>query len=140
MEKASLGYPNQEQNIEVDISRLKVGADDMIIDGRVLRANDRIYDLLDVVAEPDSSSPASNQEIIVIDGRIYERVTKTKKAFPGEDTSASALHLGLHDEIMAAVMKIAENIVKEQVPVIAERLIREEIEKIKGETPSARGN
>jgi hypothetical protein len=38
---------------------------------------------------------------------------------------------GLHDEIMKRAVEIAERIAREVVPDIAERVIREEIEKLK---------
>ncbi len=124
--------------VDFDISQGKIGAEDMVIDGRVLRTNDRIYDLLDVVEEPPPAESNDGQEIIIIDGRVYERVAR-----PGKELFAATGGLGtlraplldnsLHDEIMKAAVKIAEAIVRESVPDIAERLIKEEIAKLKAD-------
>jgi len=38
---------------------------------------------------------------------------------------------GLHDEIMKRAQEIAEKVAREIIPDIAERVIREEIEKLK---------
>ena len=72
----------------------------MMIEGRVLRPEDRIYDLVDVV----------------------ERKTKL-----------AVVDTGIHDEILKRTEVIAEKIAREIIPAIAERVIREEIEKLKKE-------
>lgn len=151
--------------VEYDLPKGRVGAGDAVIDGRALRNVDRIIDLLDVVDEPpameevalggsvpkaaerifdltdiveDPSIAESHegQDIIVIDGRVYERVTRPRSV--KLETAVLLEHPpridnGLHDEIMKAVIKIAEGIVRDAVPDIAERVVREEIEKLKAE-------
>ncbi len=126
------------KTVDVDISKGKIGAEDMIIDGRLLRANDRIYDLLDVVEDEPLTESNAGQEIIIIDGRVYERVARPGKELytaTGRVGSATAplFDNSLHDEVMKAAVKIAEAIVRENVPEIAERLIREEIAKLKAD-------
>lgn len=114
--------------------------EDVFIDGRVLRASDRIYDLVDVIDDDEIAETKEEPEIVIIDGRAYERVAGPKKSsFSSskmtKDSAAPLLNDGLHDEIMKAVARIAEGIARESVPVIAEQIIREEIEKLKGNAP-----
>ncbi|MDZ4165388.1 MAG: hypothetical protein U1C55_09690 [Smithellaceae bacterium] len=134
------GQITPEMTVSIDISNGQIGIEDMIIDGRVLRASDRIYDLVDVLDDDVIADTKEEPEIIVIDGRVYERVAGPKNNVFGlsDKTNASTAPLfndGLHDEIMKAVTRIAEGIARESIPEIAERIIREEIEKLKGNTP-----
>jgi hypothetical protein len=107
---------------------------DIIIDGRLLKTDDRIYNLHDVDLVSDAKK---DREIIVIDGRVYERVLNPGDAvydLTDEVEKGSGGFMddpGLNEEIMKAVAKTTERIVKEMVPEIAERVIREEIEKLK---------
>lgn len=124
--------------VEADLSKGKIDEEDMVIDGRVLRGVDRILDLVDVVDDQPIVESHGGQDIIVIDGRVYERVTRPRNVML--DTAALTEHSappridnGLHDEIMKAVIKIAEGIVRDAVPDITERIIREEIEKLKAD-------
>lgn len=124
--------------MEIDISKGKIGSEDVVIDGKVLKAVDRIFELVDVVDDEPMVESRDGQDIIVIDGRVYERVTRPRQVML--ETSALMEHSappridnGLHEEIMKAVIKIAEGIVRDAVPDIAERIIREEIEKLKAD-------
>ncbi|MCX5853538.1 MAG: hypothetical protein NTZ24_02935 [Deltaproteobacteria bacterium] len=109
-----------------------VGKDDdkgMLIDGRLLRQDDRIYDLLDVIEDNNGPGNKEDREIIVIDGRVYERVTNPdEKVFDLTD----AVDEGSRDDVARRVAEIAERVAREIIPDIAERVIREEIEKLKG--------
>jgi hypothetical protein len=110
---------------------------DIIIDGRLLKTDDRIYNLHDVPGVNLVSDAKKDREIIVIDGRVYERVLNPGDAVYDltdvvEKGSGGFMYdPGLNEEIMKAVAETTERIVKEMVPEIAERVIREEIEKLK---------
>jgi hypothetical protein len=110
---------------------------DIIIDGRLLKPNDRIYNLHDVAEDNAESDSKKDREIIVIDGRVYERVSKPDDTVYDltdvvEKGSGGLMYdPGLNEEIMKKVAETTERIVKEMIPEIAERVIREEIEKLK---------
>lgn len=110
---------------------------DIIIDGRLLKTDDRIYTLHDVAGDNLVSDAKKDREIIVIDGRVYERVLNSDDAVYDltdvvEKGSGGFMYdPGLNEEIMKAVAETTERIVKEMVPEIAERVIREEIDKLK---------
>ena len=111
--------------------------EDVLVDSRLLKPDDRIYDLVDVIDDNGGAEAKQDREIIVIDGRVYERVSR-----PGDEvhdlvdtiekgSGVSLDDAGLNDEIIKRVSEIAERIAKEIVPEIAERVIREEIDKLK---------
>lgn len=115
----------------------EAGGGNILIDGRVLKADDRVYDLVEIVDDLNEGVPKRDQEIIVIDGRVYERVSK-----PGdrvydlmdideEGSAISASVADIQERIMKRVDEITERVVREMVPDIAERIIRDEIEKLK---------
>ncbi len=90
----------------------------------------KIYDLTEVYEERNGRN---NQEVIVVDGRGYERIAKDNKYIHelvdvAEDQSAAN---NLNQEILKQVTRIAEKIAREIIPEIAERVIREEIDKLK---------
>ena len=98
----------------------------MMIEGRVLKPEDRIYDLVDLL---DSTSGYNEENVLKMKTgpeKIYDLVDvverKPKMAF---------VDTGLHDEIMKRADEIAEKVAREVIPDIAERVIREEIEKLK---------
>lgn len=109
-----------------------VGTDDdkgMLIDGRLLRQDDRIYDLVDVLEDKNAPGNKEDREIIVIDGRVYERLLNPdEKVFDLTDVVEESSR----DDIARRVAEIAERVAREIIPDIAERVIREEIEKLKG--------
>ena len=98
----------------------------MMIEGRVLKPEDRIHDLVDVLdtvsgfLEEDPGERRDGPEIIYDLVDVVER--KPRMAL---------VDTGLHDEIMKRAQEIAEKIAREIIPDIAERVIREEIEKLK---------
>ena len=101
----------------------------MMIDGKLLEKHDRIFDLVDIVEEGNAFRPREEQEIIVIDGRAYERIRKPDEVvFDLNDV----VHDECHDEVVRKISEIAERIAREIIPGIAEKVIREEIEKLKG--------
>ncbi len=98
----------------------------MMIEGRVLKPEDRIHDLVDVLdtvsgfREENSGERRDGPEIIYDLVDVVER--KPRMAL---------VDTGLHDEIMKRAQEIAEKVAREIIPDIAERVIREEIEKLK---------
>ncbi len=71
---------------------------EIIIDGRILKENDRIYKLSNVIEE----TPENYR---------YDKI--------------------LNDEIIKRISEVSEKIAREMFPRIAEKIIREEIEKLK---------
>ena len=97
----------------------------MMIEGRVLRPEDHIYDLLDAVEETEF--PAERPPVRAVGSdRIYDLVDVVEKK-----PKMAFVDTGLHDDIMKRAAEIAEKIAREVIPDIAERVIREEIEKLK---------
>jgi hypothetical protein len=96
----------------------------------VITEHKNIHDLTDVYEESNSGN---NQEVIVIDGRGYENNTGNKSEIHTlvdviEDTQTAN---NLDKEIIKRVTEITERIAREIIPEIAERVIKEEIEKLK---------
>ncbi|MEN6468702.1 MAG: hypothetical protein ABFD45_07110 [Smithella sp.] len=99
----------------------------------------KIYELTEIVDERNGQSRnmpdgKKSQPVIVVDGRGYERVQSN--GYPIHDLTEVIEDAFSADQINDMVMKrvdeIIEKIAREVVPVRAERIIREEIEKIKG--------
>lgn len=111
--------------------------EDVLVDGRLLKPNDRIYDLVDVINDQADTETKQDREIIVVDGRVYERIPRPVDEAQDlvdateKDSGGSRHDAGLNDEIIRRISGIAERIAKEIVPQIAERVIREEIDKLK---------
>jgi hypothetical protein len=130
--KQIVGVPGEEGG-EIGDTR----ESNIIIDGRLLKPDDRIYNLHDVSRDNLESDSKKDREIIVIDGRVYERVLKPDDTIYDltdvvEKGSGDLMYdPGLNEEIMKKVAETTERIVKEMIPEIAERVIREEIEKLK---------
>lgn len=100
----------------------------------------KIYDLTDVYDERTGhgrrSTDKGAQQIIVIDGRGYERVRTGLQNDQGiheltDVIDERPMTAQINDAVMKKAAEIIEKIAREVVPVIAERVIREEIEKIK---------
>jgi hypothetical protein len=96
----------------------------------VVTKDKKIHDLTDVYEERNDRN---NQEVIVIDGRGYEKNTKDKDEIHHivdvvEDTQSTN---NLNEEIIKLATEIIERIARETIPEIAERVIKEEIEKLK---------
>jgi hypothetical protein len=122
-------------------SKVTVGdtrEESILIDGRLLKPVDSIHELVDCVDDHNDREAKQDREIIVIDGRVYERVVKAEDQIYSlvdvvESGSSGALHdlKRDNDEIIRRVTEITERIAREMVPGIAERVIREEIDKLK---------
>jgi hypothetical protein len=96
----------------------------------LIRDQRKIYELTDVYEEKNGRN---NQEIIVVDGRGYERIIKDSNDIHElvdvvENRQAEDI---VNEEIIKRATEIAERIAREIIPEIAERVIREEIEKLK---------
>lgn len=72
---------------------------EMIIEGRKLGRNERIYELNEIIIE-ESSSQSSNE-------------------------------VGLSDEMLIKISEMCEKVARQMFPPIAERIIKEEIRKLK---------
>lgn len=116
----------------------KGGRKDMIAEKRLLQPTDKIYDLADVV-EGKLPEKKNQQEVIVIDGRGYDRVLRPDdNIYDLHDVFAagvgSTLRTGaIDEEVRKIALEMAERIARELIPEIAERVIREEIKKLKSE-------
>jgi hypothetical protein len=105
------------------------GSEESLIDGHLPTPNDRIYDLVDVVENDEAPGEIGIGEIIVIDGRVYQRVMKPDETvFDLSDVVAE----DRQGEMTRQVSEVAERVAREIIPDIVERVIREEIEKLKG--------
>ena len=97
----------------------------MRIGGRVLGPEDKIHYLVDPL---DSTAGISGKIPGMKSGpeRIYDLVDVIERK-----PRMAVVDTGLHDEIMKRAAEIAEKIAREVIPDIAERVIREEIERLK---------
>lgn len=101
--------------------------------------NRKIYELTDIYDERNGlTNPLSErkktQQVIVIDGREYERAKPNgDKIHELTDVIEDDYSTKQFDDaVMKRAAEIIEKIAREAVAEIAERVIREEIEKIKG--------
>jgi hypothetical protein len=98
----------------------------MMIEGRMLKPEDRIHDLLEILNDTPEFSTEGQPAGRSGPEKIYDLVDvverKPKMAF---------VDAGLRDEIMKRAAEIAERVAREIIPDVAERVIREEIDKLK---------
>jgi hypothetical protein len=98
----------------------------MMIEGRVLKPEDKIHDLVDLLDSASGFREKNMSEMGAGPEKIYDLVDiverKPRMAF---------VDTGLHDEIMKRAAEIAEKVAREVIPDIAERIIRAEIERLK---------
>lgn len=103
--------------------------------------DNKIFELTDILEE---TSARNNQEVIVVDGRGYEKNNKPKELQEViNETRDSEKDTRLEEDIInhateivekiarELVPDIAEKIARDLVPEIVEKIIREEIEKLK---------
>jgi hypothetical protein len=123
------------EDSKVTVEAVREGS--VLIDGHLLKPDDRIYELVEIVDGNKGVETKQDREIIVIDGRVYERMLRPEdKVYDLVDIleKGSGERLqdsNLNDEIMKRVSDITQRIAREIVPEIAERVIREEIDKLK---------
>ena len=98
----------------------------MMIEGRMLKPEDRIHDLHDILEDspgfPTEGQPGGRPG----PEKIYDLVDVVEKKH-----KMAFVDTGLRDEIMKRTAEIAEKVARELIPDVAERIIREEIEKLK---------
>jgi len=105
------------------------GNEGILINGRLLKPDDRVYDLVEVIKDGKISEGQQNREIDVINGQVSHKIcSPNDKAVELTDVVEKAYH----EEVIKRISETAERIAREMIPGIAERIIREEIEKIKG--------
>lgn len=97
----------------------------MMIQGRVLKPEDRIHDLV-AILNTASGFQEELAERKAGPEKIYDLVDVVEKK-----PRMALVDTGLHDEIMKRAEEIAEKVACKVIPDIAERIIREEIEKLK---------
>ncbi|MBN1662184.1 MAG: hypothetical protein JW943_01155 [Deltaproteobacteria bacterium] len=93
--------------------------------GRLPGPDEKIYDLVDVLQD-DVRGEEKHSAPTVGGRRIPDLVDAVD-----EGRGNALVDAELHEEIMKHISVIAERIAREMVPDIAERVIREEIEKLK---------
>ncbi|MCL2669047.1 MAG: hypothetical protein FWE89_00050 [Syntrophaceae bacterium] len=98
----------------------------MVTEGRVLKPEDRIYDLVEPLSEADGVSAAGGTSA----GRIFDLVDVVD-VVEKKPPKMALVDVGLREEIAKRAGEIAEKVAREMVPGIAERVIREEIEKLR---------
>ena len=98
----------------------------MMIEGRVLKPEDRIHDLLNVLEDAPRFQATGLPEGKAGPDRIYDLVDVVERR-----PKIALVDPGLRDEIMRKTAEVAEKVAREVIPGIAERIIREEIEKLK---------
>lgn len=103
----------------------------MIVEGRLLKPDDRVYDLLDRYVSEPGDFPVTGRDM-QMDGH---RPSQAGNHGPTGETPAvpqSLLQGSWDRQAMEETMTtIIREIAQEMVPIIAERVIREEIEKLK---------
>jgi len=98
----------------------------MMIEGRMLKPEDRILDLVEVLDGSPIFPAERLPEGKPSPERIYDLVDVVEKK-----PKMAFVDAGLRDEIMKRATEIAEKVAREVIPGVAERIIREEIEKLK---------
>lgn len=96
-------------------------------DGRFLKPGEKVFDLIDVIEDVDIEeghivAPAAGER------KIHDLVDAID-----EQRQSPVLNAEMHEELVKGIAGVAEKIARELVPEIAERVIREEIEKLKKE-------
>jgi hypothetical protein len=96
----------------------------------IINEDDKIHNLTNEYQEANNGS---DQDVIVVDGRSYENNSQEKKEIHNlvdviEDTRNADK---MYEEILKRSEDIVRKIALKIVPEIAERIIKEEIEKIR---------
>jgi hypothetical protein len=94
---------------------------------RPIRPGEVIYELVDVVEEP------SDPEFAVVAAESGPLVMPVGKKEMSSDISDIMTGM-MTDETCRMIATTVERVAREMIPAIAERVIREEIEKLKSET------
>lgn len=113
--------------------------EDRIKGGRLLKPGEKIYDLVDIYDDHGIIASREDLRDTAVTGQSDERILRSgDKIFDlvdavEEGDSIPFLYPGLNEEMMERVSQITEKIAREMIPEIAARVIREEIEKLKGD-------
>lgn len=100
---------------------------------------DKIHELIDIIEEPKPLLKEEPQGTLVINGRGYQEVLPQERNTPDlldiavEKPLAKQPMVLLEDELKREILATVERMTREMFPDIAERIIREEIEKLKEE-------
>ena len=100
----------------------------------------KIFDLTEVYDEHEaprrrSTDIQTNSNVIVIDGRVYEKVKLNTGVHELTDVVEERTQLtDIHEVVLRHVSEITEKIAREMIPGIVERVILEEIDKIRRKT------
>ena len=101
----------------------------------------KIFDLTDVYDEQDvprrrSTDVKVSPKVIVIDGRVYEKVRQSTGIHDLTDVVEERTQLAdIHEAVVKQISEITHRVALEIIPGIAERVIREEIEKLRRKDP-----
>lgn len=92
--------------------------------------NRKVHNLTDELEEENNGS---HQEVIVVDGRGYENDSQLNEEVYNLVDIIDEHHVDnkRYEDILQRVEKIVESITRKMFPEIAERIIKEEIEKLK---------
>jgi len=95
--------------------------------------NNKNRKVIDLIDELQDGNDGNNQEVIVVDGRGYENDSQVNEEVYNlvDVIDENQLSNKRYEDLMQRVEKIVESITRKMVPEIAERVIKEEIEKLK---------
>jgi hypothetical protein len=100
----------------------------------------KIYELVDVIEESDLLLPKeSPQEVLTIKGRVYKKEQEPEVEIHDlidiveEESISGVPKIISEEELRKIIVETVEKMAREMIPEIAERIIREEIEKLKQE-------
>jgi len=100
---------------------------------------DKVYEMTDIVEDPDSLPKEVPHEVLIIDGRGYKKASQSEKKIYDlfdiveEKLLAEQPKVLPEDEMMKKIVETVERMAREMIPEITERVVREEIEKLKKE-------
>jgi hypothetical protein len=96
----------------------------------IIKDNKEVYDLTDELQDENNGN---TQDVIVVDGRGYENDSEIKKELYTlvEVINDNKMGERIYEDIFKRLEEIVERIAIRMVPEIAERIIKEEIEKLK---------
>jgi hypothetical protein len=122
------------------MSVLVVGGRQFMNDERRTVPDGNIFELTELYDErqvygrcaTDGKAP---REIVMIDGRGYERIKpgerRRERVHDLTDIVDDPVRARFNEDLMKKSLEIIEKIAREMIPGIAERVVREEIEKIR---------
>lgn len=100
-------------------------------DDDILKENKTVHDLTDEVVD---NGHANDQDVIVVDGRGYENAAHlSEEVYNLTDVVDDDQKISdkVYGDVVKRLETIVEKTARDMIPDIAERIIREEIEKLK---------